>query len=391
MDKKNVGILIVVGAVVFSGCADRSAVVVSRDQSVAPVPVETSSVPTVMKRETCPAGFVLVPGSPFYGTADFCVMKYDAKCANVSDTIDGIVPENGNACAGMKAGKYEGVYQNNGPGCSCRGDRQVVSTQSGLPLTFLPMDNGTDDSAKAYCKTAGGHLLNNAEWMTIARNVEQVNDNWCARDGSRCGNAPGTPGMILANGHNDSGNEPVASAGAVGALIAGSDDHPCYGTTTDGSNVCGGKGSQKRTLTLSNGNILWDFAGNVWQWVDATIARKDQPQSKTENTLDLGWKWSDFTSGSLPSVITGNGSAPDLGYDAFRPSNSVWNANNGVGRIYHYSTTHDTDTTQYGFIRGGNWRHGYDSGAFCVHLSPVPTKTNIDDVGFRCVTSPEEQ
>lgn len=338
-------------------------------------------------QKKCPNGFIKVPGNPLYNTSDFCVMKYDAKCASSSDPTQGLQPDNQSACSGTMNGKYEGVYKNNGPGCSCRGDKQIVSTPSGFPVTFIPMDNSSQDNAKAYCQAQGWHLMTNPEWMTIARSVEQVADNWCDRDGSNCGSAPGAPGKILANGHNDSNNEPAAGAGAVGALIAGNDNQPCFGTTIDGSNVCGGKGSQKRTLALSDGELIWDFAGNVWQWVDATIARRDQPQSKTKNILDSGWKWSDFTPGVLPTVITDNGKEPALGYDAFRPSNPSWNSNNGVGRIYHFSAADDTDTTQYGFIRGGNWRHGYDSGAFCIHLSPVPTKPNIDDVGFRCVAS----
>lgn len=333
----------------------------------------------------CPDGFIRVPGNPLYKTDDFCVMKYDAKCALPSNLTQGLQPENNSACSGGKDGKYEGVYKNNGPGCSCRGEKLIVSTPSGFPVTFIPMESNNQDNAKDYCQSKGWHLITNPEWMTIARNVEQVPDNWCDRDGSHCGFSPGTPGKILANGHNDSDNESLASAGSVGAIIAGPDDQPCFGTTSDGSNACGGKGSQKRTLTLSNGEEIWDLAGNVWQWVDATIARKDQPQSKTGKILDLGWKWSDFTPGALSTVIADNGREPSLGYDAFRPSNPSWNSINGVGRIYHYSAADDTSTTQYGYIRGGNWRHGYDSGAFCIHLSPMPNKTNIDDVGFRCV------
>ena len=317
-------------------------------------------------------------------------MKYDAKCAQSSNLDQGVQPSGSSACSGKKNGQFEGVYKNNGPGCACRGDKQIVSTSLGFPITFIPAISGDQDNAKAYCQTQGWHLMTNPEWMTIARDVEQVQENWCDKDGSNCGFSPGTSGKILANGHNDNDNEILAGANSHNsALIAGADNQPCFGTTTDGSNVCGGKGSQKRTLQFSNENIIWDFAGNVWQWVDATISRKDQPKSQTKSVLDQGWIWSDFTPGSLESVITDNGQQPTLGYDAFRPSNSSWNSNNGVGRIYHFSSVTDNNNTQYGFIRGGNWRHGYDSGAFCVHLSPLLNKSNIDDVGFRCATLPE--
>ncbi len=371
---------------VLAGCSSKS----SQNQTnrQIKIPQIISATVPVPKQEACPSGFILIPGNSNYGTKDFCAMKYDAKCALSSSPFQGLQPTNSSVCSGGMKGKLEGVYKNNGPGCACRGDKQIVSTPSGFPLTFIPLIGSGQDNAKAYCESRGWHVMTNPEWMTIARNVERQTDNWCDRNGTNCGFTPGAVGKILANGHNDSNNEPSDSAGTTGALIAGNDDQPCFGTTTDGSNVCGGKGSQKRTLELSNGNIIWDFAGNVWQWVDATIARKDQPQSKTGSTLDYGWKWSDFTPGALPTVITDNGKAPALGYDAFRPSDPTWNSKNGVGRIYHFSSANDADTTQYGFIRGGNWRHGYDSGAFCIHLSPIPSTPNIDDVGFRCVAAP---
>ena len=36
---------------------------------------------------------------------------------------------------------------------------------------------------------------------------------------------------------------------------------------------------QRRTRTLSNGSVIWDFGGNVWQWVDYNNASdKPNPQ-----------------------------------------------------------------------------------------------------------------
>ena len=125
----------------------------------------------------------------------------------------------------------------------------------------------------------------------------------------------------------------------------------------------------------------------MWQWVDIQVLRKDQPQSHTNGVLDIGWKWSEFAPGGKSTVIADNGNGTLLGYTSFRPSNPNWNSINGVGRIYHYSGPKDNNTAAYTFIRGGNWRHGYDSGAFTVHMSPTATKENIDDVGFRCVAN----
>ena len=342
---------------------------------------------TTSPTQSCPAGFILVPGNKMYGTKDFCVMKYDAKCADTKTPTIGLAPTAGATCSGLSVdGGYAGVYKNNGMSCSClpKNHKQLVSTKSGFPITYIPMSDNTENDAKTLCKSMGWHVITNNEWMTIARNVERVSANWCDSDGTHCNNTPGAKGKILVGGHGDNANEPTASAGGPGALIASADDQACYGTTTDGSNTCGGKSSQKRTLTLNNGNIIWDFAGNVWQWVDAEVARKDEPESQSNGTPDFGWLKSDFAPGSLPSVITDNGEGPTLGYNAMRPSNPSWNASNGVGRIYHYSNKADSSKVLYAFIRGGNWRHFDDDGAFTIHLSPPAYTENIDDVGFRC-------
>ena len=352
------------------------------DNRLSSEPAQPSQQPPEPVTKTCPEGFVLVPGNPLYHTDDFCIMKYEAKCGDVSDPARGLEPAPGSRCAGGIGIKGNNTYRNSGAGCACAGSRHIVSTASGYPIAYIAEDNGTANDAKRYCEDMGWHLVTNEEWMTVARNVEQVPANWCDRDGTDCGANPGTAGKILANGHNDDGID-ISHDGT--ALLAGSDDQPCYGTAIGNGSVCGEKGSQKRTLTLSNGNALWDFAGNVWEWVDATVDRKDEPRSVSHGVRDTGWLKSDFAPGSLPSVITDNGQGDTMGYDAFRPSDPTWNATNGVGRIYHYSSTvPDTDTTAYAFIRGGNWRHGDDDGAFNVHLSPVPSHS-ADDLGFRCV------
>lgn len=333
-------------------------------------------------QKICPTGFVLVPGDPLYATDDFCIMKYEAKCASTTTPAQGIEPSHGDACSGESSGHYYTTYKNSGKGCACTGNKQVVSTQSGFPIAYIPQSNATQNNAKQYCSHMGWHLITNNEWMTTARNVEKVSTNWCDSNGTNCNFSPGTKGKILANGHNDNNGE----NGLDSALVARDDSEPCFRTTTDGSNTCGGKSSQKRTLTLSNDGTLWDFAGNVWEWIDATVARKDQPHSATNGIKDTGWLKSDFAPGSLGSVITDNGQGSSLNYDAFRPSNSTWNATNGVGRIHHYtSVVPDTNTTAYAFIRSGNWKHGADDGAFTIHLSPEPSHS-ANDVGFRCTT-----
>ena len=332
------------------------------------------------KIKDCPTGYVFVPGSDLYSTDDFCVMKYEAKCDTDSDGI-GNNPADGTACEN----DGYGTYSNNSSGCACTSanGNAVVSTAAGFPLT----DISQTDSI-TYCEALGDnyHLITNAEWMTIARNAEAQSSNWCTSVGTYgvypCGNNPGT-GM-LASGHVDNSGEAVYGD-TSGALEASTNDaYECYRTTT-GATVCDAtSGKQKRTHTLSNGEIIWDISGNVYDWNSDTVLRKDQPDSETSGTPDIGFGWTDFAAGSLTRILVNNGSGDSMGYDNLRPSNSAWNANQRVGRIYTYSDISDTDTTVCAFRRGGSWGGYTSAGVFGTFLYYTPGNTH-GSIGFRCV------
>ncbi len=286
-------------------------------------------------QKVCPTGFIHVPGDALFGTSDFCAMKYNAKCDANGDGI------------GDTTGTDTGYNTWNNVSDHCSGgSRQIVSTAQGWPLARIAQDDGSVHDAKSYCESRGWHLMTNNEYMTIARNAERMASNWCDTNGSNCGFSPGQSSKYLASGHNDNG-PPLG-------LQASTDDlQACYGTVTqDVNTVCGSGATQKRTLTLSNGETIWDMAGNLWQWTDDTVMRKDQPDSATSGVGDTGWGWTDFTAGSLTRVLVNNGQG-NMKYDTFRPSNAAWNANQRVGRIYTYGDLADANTTVYAFLRGG--------------------------------------
>ena len=318
-------------------------------------------------QKACPVGFVSVPGDPLYGTKDFCVMKYNAKCDADGDGI------------GDTTGTDTGYNTWNNVADPCSGgSRQIVSTAQGWPLARIAQDAGTANDAKSYCESKGWHLMTNNEYMTIARNAEKMTSNWCDLNGGGCGFSPGQSSKYLASGHNDNGP-------ALGLQASTDDGQGCYGTVTANTNTaCGNSGTQKRTMTFSNGEVIWDMAGNLWQWTDNTIMRKDQPDSATSGVGDISFGWTDFASGSITRILVNNGQN-GMTYDTFRPSNTLWNANQGVGRIYTYSDLVDTNTTVYAFLRGGVWDNSTYAGLFTLLLVDTPGNSSYYSVGFRCV------
>jgi hypothetical protein len=257
----------------------------------------------------CPTGYLLVPGDSSFNTTDFCVMKYEAKF----------------------------------------GGQGAVSQAIGNPAVYH--DQG---AARSACRNLGpGYaLINNNEWMTLATNIANVASNWSS-------GAVGT--TALNRGHSD--NSPANAFAAVA-----DDNDPCNGT----GQTCSSSTwhDQRRTHNLSNGGVIWDLAGNVWEWVDYYNAY-DKPTPATA-------AWYEFT------AITGSAVMPK---SMLIPTNAVkawwndsWNgATNGIGQMYP-----GAQGSGGALLRGGDWGSG---AVFTVYLIGNPTSATTN-IGFRCVFRP---
>ncbi|MDD4439900.1 MAG: hypothetical protein PHS04_17990 [Tissierellia bacterium] len=202
-------------------------------------------------------------------------------------------------------------------------------------------------NAKAACESIGAHLITNAEWMAIARDIEATTSNWS--------------GTVLNRGHTD--NVPP------NALAASTDNDPYYGTgqTT---------GEQKRTHTLSNGEVIWDFAGNVWDWVDDKIQCNTTVCPSTLMPYDTtpGSEWIDYTNVST----WGKYSRAELGV-----LGAFTGATNSVGRIYVDADAAHPSGTIHSFGRGGDWSNTSNGGVFALFLNTSPSRSD-GYFGFRC-------
>lgn len=268
----------------------------------------------------CSSDWIEVPGNSLLGTSDFCVMKYEAK------NVGGIATS------------------------------QAAST----PWVSI---NQTDSSTACRALGVNYDLISNPEWMTIAYSIEETDSNWSNGDGT---------GM-LNRGHSDNSS----------TALAVTDINDDYDGTGNNSGQAPGSGwEQKRTHTLSNGEVIWDFAGNVRQWVDWTTGGSltgVTPANKAYYSTDGAPQstWIQFT--TLDTNINNGDEMETL---AWQPLDSSLNSSNGIGLYYA-----GDNLSGGAALRGGNWNNNTHSGVFALALNASASFTG-SYIGFRCVFRP---
>lgn len=282
---------------------------------------------------TCPTGYIPIPRNTIIGTnKDFCVAKYEMR--NVS-----------------------GV---------------ATSTPSGIPWTGAGVGGVTFARAKGYCDDLNAingvsnkyALISNPEWMTIARNAELIDGNWSPVDGVQKAGVG-----IMARGHSD--NNPTNS------LASSTDDDPYYGTGNSSAQAGNSGWEQRRTHILSNNEVIWDMAGNYWEYVDWEVAPADKatpPDGSIGNgfvelnTLSLNIESTDVMKRTTwQQFYTTLGSADGIGnYNPYTEPNT----SNGLTR------------------RGNRWNGGQSAGIFTLSFWPSSGYDGDGYHSFRCVYRP---
>ena len=195
----------------------------------------------------------------------------------------------------------------------------ATSQAAGTPWANISQ---TDTISTSQAACTGCHLISEAEWLTIAHNVLSVSSNW---SGGSVGSG------YIYSGHND--NNPA------NALVADTND--------------------------TNGEVIWDMAGNVWGWT-AGQTSGGQPGAS-------GYAWRQW------NAIAGTGSlSPNPHPNYGTPAASNWTSNHGIGQVLSDST----EPSLRGFLRGGSWAHGSGAGALALILSESPSLA-YSDIGFR--------
>lgn len=187
--------------------------------------------------------------------------------------------------------------------------------------------------------------------MTIATNAAAQGANW---DGGTVGTNE------MARGHSDSNPNSACEADAS--------DANAYVETNCATRSSSGTFNQKRTHTLSNGEVIWDLAGNVFEWT-SYFNNEEKPTPNTN-------AWYQYT-----QPIVGTTTMPITDLIPQVAIDNSWNSTESIGQYYP-----GNDAAGGAMLRGGKWQDTMFAGVFTTHMSQDPTLVN-SSIGFRCVVA----
>lgn len=271
----------------------------------------------------CPTNFIAVSAKSPYTSLGFCVAKYEMKIQGQSN---GNIPYNATNVA--------------------------ESRPDGTPWVNVTRQQAIDE---CQALGVGYDLITNAQWQSIAQDAELQATNWTS---STVGSE------MMYRGHSD------FSPNAALAVTDSSDKY--NGTGNTGAQAFGSGKEQRRTLDLSNGSEIWDFSGNVWEWV------------KDDNTTNFGTnnRWSQITDVTNP--VTGTvGALTGTAKYLFGPSGTYPLGSTQYGGLGYGYINYNAGAV----LRGGHWNSGADAGIFLVDLSSSSSFSGMG-LGFRCVLAP---
>jgi len=233
---------------------------------------------------------------------------------------------------------------------NCAGHYCPVSKPTSVPV------NSNLFTINDYCLSLGrGYAaLTDQEWMTMADNIASLpindldsdanlqlatgySDQEALYDGQATtyDSEPIISGCNLMKNMEDTSNNYVAGSceirgdGSTKGYYGTGDSWSTTGYSPNGSNK-----SQLRTQILSNGNVIWDIAGNIAEITNNTLY---DTNNSFEMPIPSDWVssssgWYDYatTSDSLSYSYIVN--YKGLGY--IKPVNPLANSNNGIGMIY---------------------------------------------------------
>jgi hypothetical protein len=349
--------------VLISGCVAANYIEVSFDKQ----PAQKSAAIAQM---ICPNGYVAIPANGSLNVEEFCIMKYEAKAWQDDNGDSQItISELDETTWSFNANTWTSVdnlttthkpvsHFNKKPWTTS----MVKSWSMCDDLNSETLRIGIDTDQNSDGTYA---LTSNPEWMTMARNIESVAINW-------------TSG-IVGNGCIKQGN--ISQNYFCNDIQSGFN-----GTNFNIYTVPSGLTSstnQLAKLIFSNGEEIWDLAGNLYEWVDWRPDNVPNFVSWTTRAHQSG----NYNAIEFNNLDTNIDITDQMFPDSWSPLDGSLNGANGVGR--YFGSKQDFIQPGGGAARGGAFSlAGQHSGIYGLHVGfhmSLETWSWYD--GFICVRS----
>jgi hypothetical protein len=321
----------------------------------------------------CKKGFIFIKSNTARGQLnDFCVMKFEAK--QDKDLLAVSVPH------------------------------------------YLPWTNISLEESKKACESINAKLINDSQWLTIADSIytTTINDlspedgiqlpsgnSWGIGKalGARYVDEPSIRYCDFSRGVFDYRNKFRGSLCELrGEAVNLFTQKGFFGTQSsfdhfDKTYNAGESGRSKLRTLIAGNSVIWDFAGNVWEWID----RDPIVEPNSSSATDAGYDDDGITGEDLPIFNKKITVAEALEYsditnwrkfDYLKPLNMNSKGINGTGKIYinpgrsFGSIYKDSDAKKY-FIRGGAWGNPNEAGIYSLNVgNSKEYRSNF--LGFRC-------
>ncbi len=288
---------------------------------------------------------------------------------------------------------------------------EAQKSPSGLPVSKLgdfPWNFQTSPGAKQACADLGTgyHLLSSSEWMTIAADILKTPINDLSSE----------PGPQLTNG-NTAGQKFVQAVPDVSPSLAKCNlssglDTPENASCSLRSNLSytGTAGnwvtpyvpgepsrSLSRTTVLSNGEVLWDLTGNLWEWMSDPYIFEEKTGTGETFEIDSDGLTGNGIKATFPITKTRwieYNEVKDYGkMDGSQLPDSTLTSVNGIGKIslnpgwsWEYNNLITPTSPFKAVTRGGAWANNENSGIYSLDLALGPSY-NRNYTGFRCAKS----
>lgn len=249
-----------------------------------------------------------------------------------------------------------------------RDDGGALSKPEGQPNTSIAFDDAFNECQALSSSNYDISMITNAQWMTIARQVESQEENWVnGKFGSTY--YSNNEGLVGGWAESDEWDNTQAAPNSKRSNLYN------IGADQGGSS---GDDKHRRTYVLKSGGIIWDLTGNVHEFVDVN---GDGSPLADGDIKDAG--------ASTGFINNSEDYLNSWGFndDASSYKFELGSSDDSYGKAQQLGYFSDSDSSNRVMRKGGVWNLEFQAGPYTADTGLNNTETQ-SGTGYRCSAVP---